>query len=99
MQVFYTRYKEMKRVIRDDAAVDIQRCARGFVVRSRISRFSRTIYNANENLTGKSKGSGIKDGTGRKGSPNRSSNPSLNCSPSYQSSPLLTPGTDKEKFI
>lgn len=40
MQIFYTRYKEMKRVIRDDAAVDIQRCARGFKVRSHLSRFS-----------------------------------------------------------
>ena len=43
MQIFYTRYKEMKRVIRDDAAVDIQRCARGFKVRSRLSRFSGMI--------------------------------------------------------
>ena len=43
MQQYYTRYKEMKRAIRDDAAVDIQRCVRGFVVRSRISRFSSMI--------------------------------------------------------
>jgi hypothetical protein len=62
MQIFYTRYKEMKRVIRDDAAIDIQRCARGFVVRSRISRFSGMIFNSSESPGAKSKrGSGSKD--------------------------------------
>lgn len=62
MQIFYTRYKEMKRVIRDDAAIDIQRCARGFVVRSRISRFSGMIFNSSESPGAKSRrGSGSKD--------------------------------------
>lgn len=62
MQIFYTRYKEMKRVIRDDAAIDIQRCARGFVVRSRISRFSGLIFNSSESPGAKSKrGSSSKD--------------------------------------
>lgn len=52
----------MKRVIRDDAAIDIQRCARGFVVRSRISRFSGMIFNSSESPGAKSKrGSGSKD--------------------------------------
>ena len=55
MQQFYTRYKEMKRVIRDDAAVDIQRCVRGFVVRSRISRFSGMIRGPKEDVKKSSK--------------------------------------------
>lgn len=76
MQIFYTRYKEMKRVIRDDAAVDIQRCARGFVVRSRITRFSGMIFNSAESPGAKSKrgsGSGSKD-----------MRKSFNASPKYQ---------------
>ena len=67
MQIFYTRYKEMKRVIRDDAAIDIQRCARGFVVRSRITRFSGMIFNSTESPGSKSRrGSGSGSGSGSK---------------------------------
>ena len=77
MQIFYTRYKEMKRVIRDDAAVDIQRCARGFVVRSRITRFSGMIFNSAESPRAKSRrGSGS-------GSGSKDMRKSFNASPKY----------------
>ena len=70
MQIFYTRYKEMKRVIRDDAAVDIQRCARGFKVRSRLSRFSGMLMGPGPTGDGGPMGSGTKrvhnDREGRK---------------------------------
>lgn len=69
MQQFYTRYKEMKRVIRDDAAVDIQRCLRGFLVRCRIARFSGMIISpkggsGGGGVRGDKGGSGGKNGSG-----------------------------------
>lgn len=66
MQIFYTRYKEMKRVIRDDAAVDIQRCARGFKVRSHLSRFSGMLLAPGSSGDGVM-GAGTKGVSGRDG--------------------------------
>lgn len=35
MQATYARYKDLKRIIRDEASIDIQRYYRGFRTRSR----------------------------------------------------------------
>ena len=40
MQTIYSRYRDMKKSIRDSAAVDVQRVVRGRLVRSRIARFA-----------------------------------------------------------
>lgn len=54
MQATYARYKELKRIIRDEASIDIQRYYRGYRTRSRgdISKFrtqrsSRNLVVAN----------------------------------------------------
>jgi ADP-heptose:LPS heptosyltransferase len=39
----YTHYKQLKSAIRDNAAIDMQRVARGFLVRRRLLRFAIKI--------------------------------------------------------
>jgi hypothetical protein len=47
MQSTYSRYKELKRLIRDNAAIDIQRVYRGYQIRSRtdLTKFRSQIQN------------------------------------------------------
>jgi hypothetical protein len=40
MQQVYTRYRDMKKEIRDNAACDIQRVARGYLLRARLAKFA-----------------------------------------------------------
>lgn len=44
MQTVYTRYKELKKEIRDYAATDVQRVGRGFLLRKRVPRAARLRY-------------------------------------------------------
>jgi hypothetical protein len=57
MNAIYTRYKDMKRAVRDHAACDIERWFRGYLVRKRFGRignsFNPILRSINERDKGK----------------------------------------------